>query len=966
MNAPNTPAYSKLVDNDTLTEVHAIPSTKNILPHQDTWQTHNRETASLADTHLLAVNSAISQDAGAYVNQHDLSQHDNYLDYAATRDKGFSAGPNTDVTWNKTHEGNHHTVHEGTLTQTRQVQNDTSAIQAPDIHYQYGQRDTTMSGNTFSHSSVNSTITTGDEQSFINKALESAPLHQETLGQSNERYGTQNFNYNTMTTIASQFTHSGPLVIRAKKFDLANLTASTINLNPKNLGPATNSGTSIQIVLGDQTNIQSPTTTPKLHDYLQGISANFVVTKQDGSELAFGGGAASLSGSVYAITQALPNSMNQSNAFDIKEVQVTLVHNGGNGTDTTLAVNIIAQNTQAIFPTNTLSIPKSTWEQNKHVDPQGNVTYILNVNVLAPALLFNFRHDSWENQLTGDDKANYPVLKPYFAKEATYPGIIRTAPLSPQELDFFAAMGKNVTLFIHGYNVGFGTWPVGLSPTATTIGDQNTFTLTPTNASVSLCRDDDYFKAAYPQVPSSALNLLSIDQRYGSDAHKWLLCMEHSLNKAAGFDGQDYSKYTRLVGISWQGNPASPLDYSIANSTTIFPAEKIFALVQQLHAQGIKINIMAHSLGNAVLMRVLDQCGANGIQIDHAFMWDAAIPNSAFDDNAKKKFMPLMLSNPATGQAQPIPYEFNFPNAAKGVKLVSILYSQQDTVLGAIPSGDDTWNVLHQTTDDPGAGLALAATAGGTQVLSDALAVGGVKRPLNSVYYVSNLFTYPLSFFTNGTQDLLNNYYQSFCKTYAQTPGTTPHWQDKNGTITSFAKDLATQRAMIASKYPGLFNLIANGAFIGDKDSAATKASYNNLSDKEKATAAALDALHLFTPLSGKAFATGDSLTPQGEHAKDVATIILSGLLCMEAQPDQALGYMGILPSNPLFNDPMFQQSDQTKPGTQPTDKDHYLCVDHNAMLFPTPDFMTYIYKGILFNAQTNIKFQFFGKWKPA
>ena len=629
MNAPNAPAYSKLINNDTLAEAHNIPTTKNILAHEDTWQTHNPETASLADTHLLAVKSAISQNAGAYVNQHDLSQHDNYLDYAATRDKGFSAGPNTDVTWNKTHEGNHHTMHAGTMTQTRKVQNDTCAIHAPDIHYQYSQRDTTMSGNTFSHSSVHAAITTGNEQSFINKALESAPTHQETLGQSNERYGTQNFNYNTMSTIASQFTHNGPLVIRAKQFDLANLTANTINPHPQNPGPATNSRTSIQIVIGDQSNIQSPTTTPKLHDYLQGISANFVVIKQDGSELAFGGAAASLSDSVYAIAQVLPNSTNQSNSFDIKAVQVTLSHNGCNDTDTNLAVNIIAQNTQAIFPTNTLTIPQSTWEQNKHVDQQGNVAYILYVNVLAPALIFNFRHDYWEDQLTGDDKDNYAVLKHYFNK-APYTGVVRTTPLCAQELDFFAAMGKNVTLFIHGYNVGFGTWPMGLSPTETTIGDQKTFTLTPANPSVSLCRDDDYCKTAYPQVPSSALNLLNLEQRYGSNAHKWLLCMEHSLNKAAGFDGQDYSKYTRLIGISWQGDPASPLDYSVANSTTLFPAEKIFALVQQLHQHGIKINLMAHSLGNGVLMRVLDQCGANGIQIDHAFMWDAAIPNSCF------------------------------------------------------------------------------------------------------------------------------------------------------------------------------------------------------------------------------------------------------------------------------------------------------------------------------------------------
>ena len=221
----NTPAYSKLINHDTLTEAHNIPSTKNMVAHEDTWQTHNREIASLADTSPLAVKSVISQDAGAYVNQHDLSQHDNFLDYADTREKGFIAGSTTNVTWNKIHEGNHSTLHAGVITQTREAQNDSCVIDAPQIRYQYGQRNTTLSGNTLSHSAVNTMITTNDEQSSINQANESAPTYQETLGQSTERYSTQNFNYNTMTTIASQFSHHGPLIIKAKRFDLANFAA---------------------------------------------------------------------------------------------------------------------------------------------------------------------------------------------------------------------------------------------------------------------------------------------------------------------------------------------------------------------------------------------------------------------------------------------------------------------------------------------------------------------------------------------------------------------------------------------------------------------------------------------------------------------------------------------------------------------------------------------------------------------
>jgi hypothetical protein len=80
-NTPNL-GYNKIVDSDSVEETHNIPITKNILPHEADWLTHNKETSSLSDTSPLAVKTVISPDANQYVAKHDLSQHNNVLDYS--------------------------------------------------------------------------------------------------------------------------------------------------------------------------------------------------------------------------------------------------------------------------------------------------------------------------------------------------------------------------------------------------------------------------------------------------------------------------------------------------------------------------------------------------------------------------------------------------------------------------------------------------------------------------------------------------------------------------------------------------------------------------------------------------------------------------------------------------------------------------------------------------------------------
>ena len=737
--------------------------------------------------------------------------------------------------------------------------------------------------------------------------------------------------------------------------------ASTLNKQKKAL-PLTY----IQFVIGDQTNIHRPDTTPALDDYLEGIGVDLDLTHKSGKIKSIQNLHTAKQGNLHVITQLLSQTTDPAVPVDYTEIKISLKHNKKNGTDETVTVNVISQNTKPIFPTNIITVQAQDWQKQKTTDDAGNIYYKVHLNVLAPAILFNFRQDAWK--LEGENAKVYGALKPFFQEETYKGGHIRKTPLTDTELNFYEEMGKNVTVFIHGYNVGYGAWPVNFEtePLLEPVGDM-TASLVP-DRSTSLYRDDQAMLEAFPGITSSNLEMLTADQRYGSGAHKWLLCMEHNLNKAAGFDGKDYSKYTRLIGVAWQGNPSNPLDYSITMATPVFAAAKVFELIKQLHERGFKINLMAHSQGNDVLIRVLNQCGEAGIAVDHAFMWEAAIPNNSFDEDNQTRYMELRLPNRNTGELEKIPYEFKFPHATKGAKLVSVLYSNQDTILGGIPKGDDVINVMRQTFDDQGGGAMMAVSAGGVDAISNILNTEGINRPLHSVYYIASLFTYPLSYFTAGKLKWLESYYQLWLLTYGN--GGLPHYQVGGGTPTRFAKTLEGQRANMAIAFPDLFQALKQATSIVDEVSEEMQNLYDQLSDAEKSAAMVLHALGLNSKVIPQAVAKADQGTARfsrahAQYIQSMAAVILSGLTCVEAQPVQALGYSGILPSNPLFSDVKFQQSGQTKPGTAPTDPDHYLCVDHSAMLFPTKDFMKYIYKNTLMHPTITpeIGFKYFGEW---
>lgn len=212
--------YGKYLDATSLQEIYNLPTIRNILPQQSTWQTHNPETASLANTQPLAVKSVISTDASQYINQHDVSQHSNYLDYSDAKSQGFAAGPSTKVTWNKFHQGNQTLIHQGNMSQIRQVQTETTRITAPEINYQYGTRTSTYTGNTMMHNTKNANIITNNEQSTFNTLEQNTQSYQQSINQSTEQYNTQTLNVDNYSCLAQNLTHSGPMFIDSESFDI--------------------------------------------------------------------------------------------------------------------------------------------------------------------------------------------------------------------------------------------------------------------------------------------------------------------------------------------------------------------------------------------------------------------------------------------------------------------------------------------------------------------------------------------------------------------------------------------------------------------------------------------------------------------------------------------------------------------------------------------------------------------------
>jgi hypothetical protein len=280
--------------------------------------------------------------------------------------------------------------------------------------------------------------------------------------------------------------------------------------------------------------------------------------------------------------------------------------------------------------------------------------------------------------------------------------------LREDEIRYFRQYGNNATIFIHGFSVSYGTFarqvelkdwhhdilrnqtkPVRLAygeTCATTYRDQKLL--------------DGQYRRWHERHPDLYADI-DLKRLNGGGAHSWFLHMEDNLNRATGqFDRSDYQKYTRMIHLAWSGD-VFDLDYMAAETNANQAGFALAGLIDQLVGEGIAVNVIAHSLGNRVLlvaMNLLGQMPGRRECIAHAFMWQPAVPDTA-------------LSNDP-GRDTSVLRNWNFIHAHRAAKKIVVLYSDQDNILG--PYRDD--DSLHQ---DRAADQEIEAASG---------TVGGIYR----------------------------------------------------------------------------------------------------------------------------------------------------------------------------------------------------------------------------------------------
>ena len=231
----------------------------------------------------------------------------------------------------------------------------------------------------------------------------------------------------------------------------------------------------------------------------------------------------------------------------------------------------------------------------------------------------------------------------------------------------------------------------------------------------------------------------------GSGVHQWYVCMNYNLNHATGqFDGQDYRKYTQTLNILWQGDPTHSTDYMAAVGMAQYPGLLLAKLLAQLHQSGIEVNIIAHSLGNLVLLHALEETGKNGQAVEHVFMWEAAVPDNVFTTTA-----PLQDFNRE---------HYYFPNAYQGANHITALYSHRDNVLGPLhyTKFSEALAAAAGKSLDPSSGITFAVLAVAVHYIDQYQVF---PAHIKSVYNLANVFEEPLSYFFNLKN--MEEYYQN-------------------------------------------------------------------------------------------------------------------------------------------------------------------------------------------------------------
>jgi len=265
--------------------------------------------------------------------------------------------------------------------------------------------------------------------------------------------------------------------------------------------------------------------------------------------------------------------------------------------------------------------------------------------------------------------------------------------LTDEQLDYFRANGNNALIYIHGYNVPHGEWGRFLKYDGSREAYHGNapsfakaFTWHPNKATI--WQDADALSNNNAITPEE-------DKLNGTGAHNWAIHTEYQLNRAAGFDGQDWMPYSRIINISWPGDTGST-DFMQAELNAMSAGRRLAPLLLQLADAGIAINLISHSLGARVALTALNIVGTIGRSnlVDHLLLWQPAVADNALTNDSRRDVHPLGLGV--------------FPSAHSAARKIVVLHSRGDGILGA---GDDEDSALWQDALLRSSPAALIATA---------------------------------------------------------------------------------------------------------------------------------------------------------------------------------------------------------------------------------------------------------------
>lgn len=309
--------------------------------------------------------------------------------------------------------------------------------------------------------------------------------------------------------------------------------------------------------------------------------------------------------------------------------------------------------------------------------------------------------------------------------------------LTDDQLSYFQANGNNALVFVHGYNVPHGRWGRFLESVersgeyhGNTHSFRRTLNWLPVDATVWQ-NPEAFADEAGPAVSEDDLN--------GTGLHNWAVNMEYHLNRAAGFDGEDWTPYSRIINISWPGDTGAT-DFMQAELNAMAAGRRLVPLLQQLRAAGIKVNLITHSLGARVALTALNMLGTLGQGgVDHLFLWQPAVADNALTNNASRDVHPLGLGV--------------FPAAHQAARRIVVLHTLGDGILGpGNPEDEPRWRKAMRRVSP--IGVAAAELAGSEDSLDDLLGY------LHGAYE-KKWWTFP-SFLDNGFGPAIEKLYSDY------------------------------------------------------------------------------------------------------------------------------------------------------------------------------------------------------------